>query len=283
MFISEIISSLYPDPVYQMPKLDYAPYFMDMQRFTSAYLDESMLAQQSGYAFSELIHRAINDNKNILSLLKQADMCALINWSYEYDSDYSHVGPYLAEKYNVGANLLDITEQGSLCLISALHVLSAFFSQQKINHALIIGFEQRALPIRYNCHQALPQFNGISVISLSSKILNQKYRLKIIESELILEKNFEEKITALEKNHTVYCYLLTQQSNVKISDFLLLRKISVVSISLGILPLFIFFDQLQNDAVFHEDNALCVVLIVDIELKEWGMVVMQNFDTIIQC
>lgn len=281
MFLSKCIYSVYPDPIYQNPKLDYIPYFKDMQRFSSAYLDESMLHEKSGYAFSQLIDHAINDNKNILSLLQQGNIGALINASYEYDSHYSHVGPYLAEKYSVSANLLDITEQSNLCLVSAFHILSAFFSQKKIKQGLIIGFEQRALPLRISANQPLPLLNGIGVIALSSTNSDQKADLKIMESDIISLKKIEEKITALKKNNIVYCYILTQYSDAVIPDFLFHLKTSVVAIASGILPLFIFFDQLLCDATSHEQNAVYVALIKDVKLKEWGMAVFQNGGAII--
>lgn len=157
----------YPDPPYKKPKEDYFAYFEDMYRFTKAHLDKILLRQKSGYSFLELIEMTIQDNEKLLPLLQQADMIVFTHASYEYNSNYSHVGPMIAEKYHLHANMLDVVEEGDLSFVTALHVISAYFSQCKIKHAVIIALQQRALPLRYTENIKLPEYNCVKLISLT--------------------------------------------------------------------------------------------------------------------
>jgi len=268
MYLSSVIYSLLPDPVYKKPKDDYASYFDDMYKFSGGYLDREMLMQKSGYAFSELLNRAVNQNEKILPLLQQADVCILMNTSYEYDSHHSNIASYLKDYYTLNANIFDVAEQGCFGLISALHLLSALFSQQKIIRGLVIGFEQRALPLRVKHHQELPQYNGVGLIELFSEN-HTASSLKIIEADIISEKDIAEKIRVLEENNSLRCYLLVYQSDPVTPDFLSHQEVSFIDIAEGVLPLFLFFDQLQKQVVSTMDPVLHVVLIENISHSGW--------------
>lgn len=276
MYLSHMICSLHPDAIYKTAKPDYASYFEEMHQFTAGFLDRDMLTQKSGYTFSELFHRAIKENAEILPLLQQADVCVLMNTSYEYDSHHSHIGSYLKDRYQMNADLFDIAEQGNLNLVSALHLLSAFFSQQKISRGLIIGFEQRALPLRVNYRQALPKYNGVGLMALFSENTNQDASLKIIEAGVISEKDITEKLCVLAKNNSVHCYLLSCQFDWVVPDFLSCYNVSLIPIYEGILPLLGFFDQLKKTLV-TDTSVLHVVLIKDLVTGEWGVVMLRGY------
>ncbi len=162
--LSKFIYSHYPDPHYQKPKADYVPYFEDMQRFSQAYLDREMLTQKSGYSFFELIEMAIRDHPSLLSALLQVELIIFTHSCYEYDSLYSHVGPALAEKYHLHAELLDVIEEGDLSIETAEHVLSAYFAQENIKSGLIIGLEQHVMPLRSNKNTQLPKCSSVNVL-----------------------------------------------------------------------------------------------------------------------
>lgn len=272
MYLSNAICSLQPDPAYQKPTSDYKPYFHEMHQFTGGYLDDELLTQKSGYAFPELLDRAITKNKKILSLLQQVDICIIINASYDYDSQHSHIASYIKECYQINADLFDIAGQGSFSLISALHLALAFFSQSKVQRGLIIGFEQRALPLRMHQHTPLPLYNGVGFLDLFSH--HKKSSLKIIASDVISEKYITCKLHELTKNHRMHYYLLSHDSDAPIPHFLPHQPISFTVIPDGILPLFLFFDQLQKQVVATDDTVLQVVLIENSGLHEWGVIIL---------
>ncbi len=163
MFTITQLTATYPDPFFKKPNKDYFAYFEDMQRFTKTYLDQTILTQNSGYTFLELLEMMMRDNEKLLPLLQQADMIVFTHTSYEYDSHYSHVGPILAEKYHLKADMLDVIEEGDLSFTTAQHIISAYFSQSKIKHAVIIAFQQRALPLRYVENIKLPECNSVKL------------------------------------------------------------------------------------------------------------------------
>ncbi|MCX7124680.1 MAG: hypothetical protein NTU49_02780 [Gammaproteobacteria bacterium] len=161
MHISKLLHFAFPDPAYKKPKVGYLRYFEDMHQFTSTYLDEKMLMQSSGYSFPELIDLAINKEKTLLPALNKSDLCVITHDSYEYDSNYSHVSPYLVEKYNIQADFFDLIGKGGL--ENAFHILEAYFDMGKINNAVILEFAQRALPLRITKNTPLPEFNRLDV------------------------------------------------------------------------------------------------------------------------
>ncbi|OGT45637.1 MAG: hypothetical protein A3E82_09090 [Gammaproteobacteria bacterium RIFCSPHIGHO2_12_FULL_38_11] len=162
MNISKKIHFTFPDPLCRKPKADYLQYFEDMHRLTKGYLDKEMLIQTIGYSFPQLIDLAIIEDKTLLSVLNKTELCVITHNAYEYDSQYSHLAPYLLEKYNIKADFLDVIGQGSLeC---ALHVVQAYFDQKKIATAVILSFTQRALPLRFDINVPLPKYNGVDVM-----------------------------------------------------------------------------------------------------------------------
>jgi hypothetical protein len=261
----------YPDRIYQEPKSDYVPYFYELHKHAGGFLDHALLYKKNGYSFAELMDISIQSNKKLLSLLEHADVCVLMHATYEYDANYANIGSYLKDHYAIKADLFDMAGQGGCDFIPALHFISAIFAQSTMQNALIIGFEQRALPLRLNVDQLLPGYNGIGFINVCSNHLFQSSMINIIKVDFMTEKNLACELKKFSQEKNIQCYVLTQQKKFVMPESLVCFDVSVIVMESGILPMSIFLDLLKNQIEHEDETILHVVLIETAVLSEWGV------------
>lgn len=266
MFISDVIYQYFPDLPNQKPATVHIDYFKNMHCFSSTYLDENMLNHQCGYDFLALFDYFVLQDKRILPLLHSAHDVFLIHNAYAHHAEYSHIGSCLSDRYHLSAELFDLMEQGSLCFISTLHILLRFF-KQNTTRAIILAFEQRVLPMRYNAMQQLPAFNGIALLSFQAQKTG-RLSFRVIESDIILFENIEKKINVIEKNKNVKVYFLTTRTDFALPFLFDQAMVSVVCLLPGLLPLCAFFDGLLHDTL----QGRVILFIEDSEMGEWGVV-----------
>ena len=161
----------------------------------------------------------------------------------------SFVG-YLCEKYASQTEFVDVADQGMLSIVSALHLIKIYFSVHNINRTMLIGFDQRALPLQYDHEKKYQHCNMMGYLSFSAGDIDPSSQWIVLESDIIQQNNFSEKINYFRKMGDVFIHQINQLHD-----------------------LFFIFKQLKEMENAQEKNSYHVIVIEDKTMDEYGVIV----------
>ena len=104
-------------------KQDFVDYCSDLHRLEFGLLNFSA---QRGFSFAELLELLLLKKKSISEWFLQSDVIVVANETYEYDPDYSHIVPYIINRFNLKSEVLAISSPKENLLDNARHILSAY-------------------------------------------------------------------------------------------------------------------------------------------------------------
>ncbi|PIZ04939.1 MAG: hypothetical protein COY58_01350 [Gammaproteobacteria bacterium CG_4_10_14_0_8_um_filter_38_16] len=271
----------------QEPRSDFIEYCNDLHRVSGGFFHPSFLKNKAGFSFSELFDALAFYYPTVLTDCRSADYSIVVHAAAEYDPLYSHIHPYLAQQYAIHCDSVDIAEQGILSVVTALHLLNAFFESKKIHRAMILGFDQCCLPVTCHAQPILPALNGVALLSLSRVFNVDTVNLKCLHAEMVIITDFETHIAQfvlqLQQQYQtvqhveIFCYFLTTSPGEK-NSFQILSGLKLLKhkLNYGVTSLFLFLDQLQKAAMLHASGTVYALFIEDAQMGEQGLVVFKK-------
>lgn len=230
------------------PRANFIEYCDDLKNTIGGCLVPRSLKQDFGFSFSTLMDQFISHHENVLLDLRRAHFCVMISVGCEYDPVYSHLGVYLAEKYGIACDVIDVMEQGVLSVVTALHLLHALFSEKEISRAVILGLDQRVMPVIKNHTVPLPAVNAVSMLSLVREC-------RAVGLQCIY----------VDKLPLAFPFLSHRENGV-----------FFYAVSTDLLPIFTALRNLLHTARQQAENTLYVLLIKDSVSQERGVVVLKK-------
>ena len=147
-------------------KQDFIDYCVDLHRVESGFLSFS---NEAGFSFAELLELLLYENSAISEWFLKSTVIVIAYSSYEFDPDYSHIVPYLINRFNLKKKVIAISSSKETLLDNARHILSAHLSQDSVG--LVVIFEQSVLPFRVNSDIELPEYSSVSVLKYFYKFV----------------------------------------------------------------------------------------------------------------
>ena len=142
----------------------FREYYRDLHARYDMPVDDAMLTQVGGYGFHELCYPLFDQ----LQQQAQSEALGLVVaafWSYEFDPEYACYMPHLAEKYQMNCQMLDVSGQGSVCLLTALLVAHQHVEVTGETVA-VMGFEQQGILVDDAKTAVMPAQSGSALVLL---------------------------------------------------------------------------------------------------------------------
>ena len=153
----------------------------------------------SQYTYAELGKEVLSQCQKD-SVFDNLDLMVVCYWSHEFDPD-DFCGAYFCDLYNIYGKSFDICDQGLLSPITALCIIKSYFEFSYIKNALLVCFDQTAIPIGKNFSGVLPNKTS-SMAMLIEKFISKDAKFKI-NSVNVLTKS-EKDQASVNKDSMIY-------------------------------------------------------------------------------
>ena len=144
-----------------IPRDRYFDYYRDLHQQYRLALDERSLQQGSQYTFQELGYPLL-DACHKAGHLQHLTMAIASFWSHQYDPDYAAYWLHLKEKYQLQCEMLDVSDQGSLCALTAIAIATQYQEDDPKLLIAYMGLEQTTSP----CEDLATRIAPISTASV---------------------------------------------------------------------------------------------------------------------
>jgi len=150
----------------QRPRDRFFQYQDDLHRSNGVELDAESLRHGDQYTFATVADTLID--RIGLAALDGLDVLATTNWTPEWDPDYSAIGPYLTDRWELGCPVFDVVDRGSIGPSLGLVVLGGYLlGDTSATEGALLGVEQSTVPQAVGAHLPGPTRSGAGLIRLS--------------------------------------------------------------------------------------------------------------------
>lgn len=139
------------------PRLRYTQYCEDLYRFHEKSIDQETYLYGGQYSLSKIGDEMMQHCREWFHNL---EMLVTASWSYDFDPDHTHCGPYLAERYHLHSDLFDVCNQGTLPVFTAVHLLQRYLENKIYKKGMILALEQTTIPRNIKDHDVIPKYDG---------------------------------------------------------------------------------------------------------------------------
>jgi hypothetical protein len=198
MYIAKLYYKDLPDKPKCVPQNWFFEYFRDLYALEETdTVDLSSYNNGSQYTYAELgdavLASCASDN-----LLRNLDLMIVCFWSYEFDPVHA-CGAYFCERYKIKGKVFDVCEQGMLSPIIALQIIESYFKQGEASNAVLVCFDQTAIPVGEKFSGILPTKTSSLAMYIEHEKSNNS-QFEILDSTIVHRSacNFS-------SNHSMNC------------------------------------------------------------------------------
>lgn len=153
---------------HKVPRSRYVQYYRDLMVHSAAQLDEVTFYQGDQYTYAEL-GDALFTGQDPAQVLQPTDVLIAAYWTPEFDPDYMATLSYFHDKYALSCQVFDVCDNGTLACMTAMHVGSAFLSNDDaVQTCTILGLEQTTIPRSLAAAMPIPAHSSSSCIRLTA-------------------------------------------------------------------------------------------------------------------
>lgn len=141
-------------------KSDFERMHQDFDRiFANAKCCHNQLIQ-SGYEYAALFELLVKQT-DVLALMQEVSFCVIVSVVPEFDPSFTHIGCYLKDRYQLLCDMIDISDQTSLPIFSAVSIMSDYMVSTKVSHTAILVFQQKGYLKSINCQKTFCFTNSV--------------------------------------------------------------------------------------------------------------------------
>lgn len=178
MFISSTYHINLPNKPLVEPRPRYKKYYRDLHQRYNIDLDEATFVEGGQYKFNELSYPLFDLLKND-GYLHEIDLLVCAYWSHEFDPDYASSVTHLSHLYDFNCDMFDVLDQGTLCTLTSVKLIKAYFDNDQIKLACCYALDQTTNPRSHRDWFSVPNQN------VSSGVVFSKHADKDNNYELI--------------------------------------------------------------------------------------------------
>lgn len=173
VFLKKIAHLTLPNHNQKIPRNRFIDYYQDLP---SSNISRDTFYEGGQYSFVEIADLLIQscNQDDLLNI----DMLMCTYWAHEFDPDHSSCAPYLKNKYDLGVELFEVSDQGSLASFSGFHIIKKYLEKGIHKKAILLALEQTTIPRDKNLHDIIPEQNGGFAFLLDSKPKDAEFQLQ---------------------------------------------------------------------------------------------------------
>lgn len=274
MKITDSCFSCLPKRNPKPPRKRFVNYYEDLYAIYEDKISAETFLLGSQYSYSELGDSVLAecDKKNLLIDL---DLMVIATWAQEFDADYSSCSAYFSDKYSVKGRVIDVCDQGSMIVFTALNLIHKFLQVQSNKRALLLFLEQSSIPINSTSQAVMPVYDAATAILLQREKTAKNLQYEVISAG-ILPANEEKYVANFIQS---LCHLCSEKAltiitkNPLLIQFNKRCKVKTISNCPGAIPWLHFLHELIHG---HEVMQYGLVLDQDVETNEIGYLIIRR-------
>jgi len=177
----------FPEKTPKKPRERYIQLYRDLHKRFDEPLSEETFMEGSQYSYTEL-GEGILDEVVKNQELKKIDLMVIATWAHEFDPDYASCGTYLSERYGITGKIMDVSDQGTLAPLSAIHLISRYLKNNLFSAGLLLVLEQNTVPRwKGTIKNKVPNMNAALALLFEKSVKSKPSCPRLMESGLYFD------------------------------------------------------------------------------------------------